>query len=378
MVSVEKAENLNGVVSFVSKAFGYEPGKVVAEDFPLIFNKENIGHLFVKKNDTGALLSHAGTFLTRLRVEGIEVSVGAIGGVATDKSVQGQGHATDLVKRCCDDLAQQGAALAFLWTGSHDFYRNLGFELVGRQWTLHLPYSQRSHLVGDLEWQSCPYNIEANREKVISDGLALLHKYPLGVVRSAKQHRELISIAGAKVFSASDTSTGELLAYLVVNKGLDLANHIHEWAGAGDALRFLTRKALEDSGVDLHLLTPQFTPNEVSWIYDIEKRGFKTEAGQMAMVKLLNFSSIQDLVAKRLEAMRLAPGTIEIKKQQSSYLLQWGSARANELTLSESDLLIVLFGPGLPSQQLNQDIPEIHLLDAVFPLRLWWWGLDSV
>ena len=76
----------------------------------------------IASQDKG-IAAHAGFYPAVMRVEGVPLPVAGIGGVFTAEEYQGQGLASSLVKKCAEEAAKEGAALAFLWSDKHEFYK---------------------------------------------------------------------------------------------------------------------------------------------------------------------------------------------------------------------------------------------------------------
>ncbi len=372
---------LEEVISMVSDEFSYPNGEKISRDFPLLFSMSNHKHLWVhasEEDTTSNIYSHSGSFFTQMYIDGFSLPVGGIGGVVARKNKQGKGLATDLVEKCIQDLRKQGAALAFLWTGNFDFYRRLGFDLVGRQWFIHLLKERRYLLLRmakklaeeqgkSLEDWTILDSFEAKR-CVMKEGKALLDQHSLRVERDLEQFSKLLSLPKSRVLGSQ--YRGNLDAYLVIDKGIDLKDHIHEWAGDTVPLLLLMAKALEEGS--LTFISPQFTLEEAPILYELEKNGFLAQAGYMSMVKLLDFSAIEKLIYQKIEGMKLSKEDFSLEKKEGRYWI------GNELNLSESDFLKLIFGPELPSTYFQCEKELQNYLDALFPLRLWWWGLDSV
>lgn len=178
-----KNEELSSVIEFVSREFEYPLSDRISRDFPQLFAEENRNHLWIKTDLSGAVLGHSGCYQGVLKVDDLTVSVGGIGGVCTDSAHRGHGYARELVEKCCDDLKNQGAALAFLWTGAHDLYRKLNFELAGRQWLVSCDEEKATKFPDCSIERKCT---EADDALTESDWRSIYENYllqPLGLKR---------------------------------------------------------------------------------------------------------------------------------------------------------------------------------------------------
>lgn len=338
-------------------------------DFPQLYHPNNFKHLWVAL-DSGAVAAHAGFFPAPMKVENLPLPVAGIGGVYTREANQGQGLATKLINKCCEEAFREGAALAFLWSDKHEFYKKSGFHLVGRQWTLALNPSHAPALRALGEKAEFPARAlrvadEPVGAEFLQQSHALLSQYPLGVARTFEEHSLYMKSGSGRVISAWVGK--QLAAYFVIGKGRDLQGYIHEWAGAEGALHHLAAQCLEDFAQPLFLISPQFMMDEVPWIYSLDAVGIPTTAEYLALVRLLDFEKVRKLTHDYMARIRLKPEELVIEKSGSGFSVAWRGRPA--LVLDEAGLLGLLFGP---------EMPEDKELQAFLPMRLWYWGMDSV
>lgn len=363
-IRTAKPEELQKLIILVSEAFHYGEGERADRDFPLLYSPKNIDNLYVFE-EHNELLAHAGFFIAKMKLEGAELPVAGIGGVCTLPKAQGQGHASELVEECLKQAKAKGAALAFLWTDKHDFYRKLGFELVGRQWCIEMARNALEKLAGHFENQQIGLTLSTDTKgKFLEQSLRLLSSQALGIIRSSEEHEALLDSHSCKVYSAWRGS--ELKAYLAVGKGKDLSGYIHEWAGSETELLWLLSESVKISGAKF-LLSPQFMRNEESWIYALEELGFPMTAQYMGMVKILDLKPVLKVLAGFLTTIGLKPGDLSIREEKGAYEISWQNSWKE--TQTEAGLLRFLFGPDPPSQKE---------LSGVLPMRVWYWGMDSI
>jgi GNAT superfamily N-acetyltransferase len=357
------------LTSRISHAFGYSKDDAgVQRDFPQLYQASNFKHLWIATPGTG-VAAHSGFYPAVMKVEGLPLPVAGIGGVFTDDAFQGQGLATSLINKCCEEAQKEGAALAFLWSDKHEFYQKQGFHLVGRQWTIFFEPKRAPLLRALGEKAEIPARAlrisDEVSDELLRQSRELLGIYPLGIERSAEEHALYLGGGACRVVSAWAGS--KLAAYFVIGKGKDLQGYVHEWAGAEGALCHLMAQCLEDFDQPLSLLSPQFMPDEVPWIYSLEAAGISASAEYLALVKLLSFERVEKLVREYLCALKIPSDDLVFEKEQEEFRVSWRGKPA--ITLDEAGLLRLLFGPQLP------DDKDLH---ALFPMRLWYWGMDSV
>lgn len=379
-------ERLSEVIDLVSRAFKYPDGEKISRDFPLFFAEANADHLFAIFNDTPTgkeLASHAGTYRSNLLTEEDSLKVGGIGGVATGDEFQGKGYGKSVIEACVQDLEQSDCDLAFLWSGEHDFFRKFGFELVGAQWSITVPPGTGSQIESELnkvygKAKRADYDkievLEGARH-IYKDGLKLYASHPLRLERDQEEFKALVSSEGCRVFSAH--FKGELIAYAILGKGIDLPGHIHEWAGTELGLIRILKSIADAETEDVIVLAPQFTPAEAPFIYFLEGAGFDCSLGYMAMVKVINFQRVRQVVVNRINRLAMEPSFLRMERMEDgTYTLGW--ATDPDIAMTESEFLQFIFGPRLPSEQVALPADSAAALDSLLPIRLWWWGMDSV
>jgi hypothetical protein len=89
-----------------------------------------------------------------------------------------------------------------------------------------------------------------------------------------------------------------------------------------------------------------------------------TTAEYLALVKLLDFGKVERLVRDYLA--RVGVDQLVLARAGEKFHVKW---REKSWDLDEAGLLRLLFGPQLPEEKD---------LAAFFPMRLWYWGMDSV
>ena len=313
------------------------------------------------------IIAHAGYYIYSLLVEGFPLLVAAIGGVFTADAHQGQGLASDLVNLCANKAKAEGCALVFLWTDNHQFYEKIGFHLVGRQWTIRLNQAMRSRLSKLAEERGLAGNAlrfsEEATDAFLEQSLGLLGQLPLGVQRSFTDHKLLLRSGACRIFSAWQDD--QLCAYFLIGKGKDLQGYVHEWAGQEAALLHLCDHVLKTKP-EFRLLSPQWMPEECAFIYDLEDLSAAFSAEYMGLARLLDFPSIEKLLHIYLECFGTQTDDWKLEQAKSEYIFTW---KTEKQVFSEAELMKLLFGAELPQKDEWK---------AIFPLRPWFWGMDSV
>lgn len=351
------ASEYDQLIKKVSESFGYAAYEKIDRDFPHLFAASNFSHLWVAC-EGDSILGHAGAWKTSLRVEKNIWDVGGIGGVFTLPEARGEGIASNLVNKACEDLKAQGAILAFLWSGKHDYYRKLGFEAIGRQWSIEIPHDQSA----DALAKNKTWKLESSKSTMLlQKSFELLNQQAWGVARSYELHSQLLGSEGCQVYSAWNGES--LLAYAVVNKGRDLSDHIHEWGGEAGVVLELCIALARKIGRPHILLTPELGTDGNTVIALTDKAGFARAPGIMALVKVLQPKVLVEKINEFLNTDGLKTSLIYSASGEAPRYRVSDDGGAHEL----NELEFLQFAFGSPGAS-NADIP----------IRLWWWGMESV
>ena len=108
-------------------------------------------------------------------------------------------------------------------------------------------------------------------------------------------------------------------------------------------------------------------PDEANWIYSLDEMGIPLRPDQMALVRLLDFGKVKKLVADYMTRLGLNAAELKLSQSNGQFQVEW--RQKTRLQFNDRDFLRFLFGPDMPAQ------PE---LKGFLPLRLWYWGMDSV
>jgi GNAT superfamily N-acetyltransferase len=362
-----RLEELPLLTSSIGEALGYGPSDgCISDHFPLLYKPSNLQRLWAIEGANGGIGAHAGWLLCSLRMEGVHWPVAAIGGVFSSPEVRGQGWASACVEKCLEEAKSAGAVAAFLWTDKGSFYEKWGFQAVGRQWLLRLNSGTKPLLDSYTPTLSSgtlhEWNPKEIPEDFINNSWMWNHSWPFGVERTLQEQGELLRSGAARVFSWKNNS-GVHEAYALMNKGKDLRGFVHEWGGLISALPPLLL-SLENAVGEYALLCPQLQEAEAPWLFQWERLGMELELMPMAMATILapkDFSKLVELTLLALgSSFQVSEDGGEFAIHQEGAVLWLGSA--TELGALALGLSPAPMGP----------------LESAFPLRPWFWGMDSV
>lgn len=208
-------------------------------------------------------------------------TIALVGNVASHPDYRGQGHIRELVVHAAKTALSQGANAMILWSDLLEFYQNLGFTSNGREVRYVMQRSDRM--------------IETDLKKVdlkdLSDDflLAMLEKRPKfewNLHRSVTEFRALLSIPECYLFVRSRGR--QVLSWLVIGKGSDMAGVIHEWGASSPDELWVDLQSLMHSYdlAELTLLAPGALQGH--WHKNFATKSHSSSTHAMALAKALN------------------------------------------------------------------------------------------
>lgn len=350
------------VIDFLNQRLREGSSWSIATEYPTALVPSNLHNMRII-TDQEKVLSHAVLKPLVIKSPHVIYKVGAIGSVVTDPAHRGQGLSTKIIQDCISEARRQQCDIAVLWTDQYDFYRRMGFELAGHEMsvTLDATYTVPT---ADLKF--------SDDLKVSPEALHRLYSsHTVGTVRTTEEIRKFLTIPQTRLYTAWDNK-GQLAAYAVVGKGVDLGGYVHEWGGGVSKLLPLLSwaRSRQDQGI-LTLIAPQHSQNLLS---QLRSQGANITPGFLGMIKILNFDS---LAAKIKRAFR-AEGVGDIVLESRNGELIFGVGQELFTLREEGDITRLLFGPvDIQSLDMLSEVARLKLA-KVLPLPLWIWGWDSV
>ncbi|WP_347356188.1 GNAT family N-acetyltransferase [Bdellovibrio sp.] len=349
------------VLDFLNKKLRNEASWSIAAEYPTAFSSNNLHNMRIIAEE-GAVLSHAVLKPLIIKSPHVIFKVGAIGSVVTDDQHQGQGYSTQIINDCLKSATEQSCDIAILWTDLFDFYRRMGFELAG---------SEISFVIED-EFDIPPINLRFSTDnKVSPDAIYRLYAaHSVNSVRTIEETRKFLSIPQTKVYTAWE-SNGQLAAYAIEGKGVDLGGYIHEWGGSVSKLMALLSFIRAQKGQPYTIICPRHAQN---LIHSLQTKNVTMNNGFLGMIKLVNFDQ---LAAKIKRAFR-AEGVADIVLEKHPQHFVFGIGQDLYTINNETDMVRLLFGP-VDYRALGIFKEETVLqFEKILPLNLWVWGWDSI
>ncbi|MFS4458418.1 GNAT family N-acetyltransferase [Bdellovibrio sp. HCB2-146] len=349
------------VFDFLNKKLRSEAPWSITAEYPTAFTPQNIHNMRIIADDE-KVLSHAVMKPLIIKSPHVIFKVGAIGSVVTDDAARGQGLSTQIITDCLKSATEQSCDIAILWTDLFDFYRRMGFELAG---------SEVSFVIEE-EFNVPPVNLRFSDDpKVSPDAIYRLYaSHSVNSVRTIEETRKFLSIPQTKVYTAWETN-GQLAAYAIEGKGVDLGGYIHEWGGSVSKLMALFAYIRAQKKQPYTIIVPRHSQNLIN---QLQTKEVTMNSGFLGMIKLVNFDQ---LAAKIKRAFR-AEGVADIVLEKHPAHFVFGVGQELVTIEQETDLVKLLFGP-IDYRALGLFKEEtVVKLEKVLPLPLWVWGWDSI
>lgn len=331
------------IVGFLDQQLRDRAGFSIQDEYPSVFGEYPGGEsLFVERN--GKVVSHLAYVARDFHHPEFRLKIGLIGSVATAAEYREQGFASTLVRSALTELKSKGCAIALLWSDTPEFYVGFGFERAGRERDFR--FSPQAVLEGATS--SVPFDPGRHGHWI----WRLYLKHAGRLDRSLEEQKRLFRVPKARVFVTE--KDGEVTSYLVIHKGADFANYIHEWGGDLMAVRDNIASTQKQFFAEqpLTLIAPSH--------YDLAPlRSIASEEwpGVLGLIKVLDRGTVMANYLNHLKKLgRVASwqrdaGTLKVDGQL--YPVQ-----------QESDFIKLVFG--------NEETPVLPVL----PFFLW--GFDSI
>lgn len=319
----------------------------------------------------GQIVSHVGLFPLEVIADGLTITIGGIGGVATLPEERGKGHMTKLLDHVIEKMHEKKMPLSFLGGDRHR-YGNFGWEIAGEKVVLHM--TERSMSKADIK----PVPVkEFPAEEARSDIGKLYSELRFRVERS----ETLLSVlrkSGNRIWLTDDgylcgqTAGQALIVNEVVSlsgKQTSLVRSVMEWCFVKQAEIALCREDTERlsrfmQAASYWQIVPEgmFRVNECSEVLNcfkplLEKRARELKLGDFSLSLGLRFGEKVDVAGLRLTA-----GILHISKEKMDPYVE----------LDERDGVKLLIGGPLSGRE------KLEKLSALLPVPIHIPNLDAV
>ena len=254
----------------------------ISDQYPLILDENNSKHSYtILKNDK--IISHAN--LQQRRLQGNkDLSVGLIGNVATAPEEQGNGHMKKLLKELESVAQKQGLNALILWSDLDKFYQNMGYKSLSLEYLFSF---NRKKNKSAYQIEIKKYDMSDISNSKLEKWLSLRDPSIETISRSVEEFRKLLTIPETYIFDWKNLNQ-ETSGYLIIGKGFDMVNVVHEWAcKEANELVYTIREILEVYEMDqLRLLSPFYRNDKANTIFLQEADNY--EKNPMAWIKPLD------------------------------------------------------------------------------------------
>lgn len=350
------------VMEFLDNNLRAEASWSIAAEYPTAFAPQNIHNMRIISEDE-KVVSHAVLKPLVIKSPHVIFKVAAIGSVVTDDGHRGQGLSTQVIQDCLKSAAEQSCDIAILWTDLFDFYRRMGFELAGSEISFVIEEEFDVPQATGLRFST--------DNKVSPEAIYRLYSaHSVNSVRTIEETRKFLTIPQTKVYTCWEAN-GQLAAYAIEGKGIDLGGYLHEWGGSTSKILALLSFIRKQKAQPVTIICPQHSKNLIE---KLQEQKVTMNQGFLGMIKLTQFDQ---LAAKIKRAFR-AEGIADIVLEKNPDYFLFGIGQDLFTINNETDMVRLLFGP-VDYKSLGMFKDEtIEKLNKVLPLNLWIWGWDSI
>lgn len=254
----------------------------ISDQYPLILDEKNPEHSFTILKE-GRIISHANLQKRRL-MDNKELNVGLIGNVATDPKEQGNGHMKKLMLELELVAKKQGLNALILWSDLDKFYQNLGYKSLSLEYLFSF---NRKKNKSSSEVVINRYSNSDISHSKLKKWLSLRDPSIETIERSTDDFTRLLTIPETYIFDWGNEKK-ETTGYMIIGKGFDMLNVIHEWACEDPSeLVSVINEILNIYELDqLRLLSPFYRNEKTNKIFIDEANHY--EKKPMAWIKPLD------------------------------------------------------------------------------------------
>jgi len=350
--------------------------KSMADDYCHIYRKtpnHTAMNKIIKLNEK--IASNVGVFPLSAVTNGIELSIAGVGGIATDPKYRGKGLMAELLSFSIKHMKDNQYDISVL-DGDRWRYGNYGWERGGRCYCFSINKSS----IRDLKpygYAIKPYS-RSNLKQVIN----IHEKEPMRAKRTEDDYRLIFKRRKIRTFLAQNNS---LISYICLVDNNVVVEFGGDYKGLSDLILFCFRK------LDIKELTikaPYVAGKNIQLLFKLSASWYLHPS---CMIKILKIRSLLNkylsLINKRYaEFVHRLNGELTLKSSDSGEYVSiiYGDnitlsnkITRNVLTLSDRELVILLFGIVKPGMILNLGIYR-DFFNRIFPLDFYIWSSEFV
>jgi predicted acetyltransferase len=343
---------------------------------------EKIKNCLIMK-DGPKVVSLVEYFDQMLLVKGGNLKVAGITVVSTWPSYRGLGLMTQLLNYCISLMQKEGYAFSDLG-GDRQRYGRFGWENAGHQWRFDISHYSLSVVGTSTSHKVSPYG--ASPEEI--DAIIAIHDgEAMGIKRTRKLYEVLLGRKEKQVWLAR--SDEGIDAYVVADPR-DREQEVVEFGGVAEGICAILVHLIENLGSEvLHVNSPWSHPLNATFfsisawwhvtcqrmikIIDLEAtlRGFAYQLGQR--YRDLGFQGSRTIAL----AIEGTEQRVEIGFSSEGVTVRKASDFPRPLTLSNRQIVRLIFGPGTPSSEFSLP-PDAQFLESLLPVNFYIWENESV
>lgn len=356
-----ESHELKQVVDFLNTNLRQDNNWTITSEYPTALSQNNIHNMSIITEDE-KIVAHAVLKTLIIKTPIAIFKVGAIGSVVTDPEYRERGHSRKNIEKCIELAQQQDCDLVVLWTDQFDYYRKMGFELAGFDYS-YVIENKTPIKNKDLRFVSGNNVDPAALQKLYS-------QHTVHAIRSNDDFKQFLKIPNSNLYTAWNQQN-QIVAYAVEGKGVDLINYVHEWAGQTEPLIDLFNYMYQQKQTPLTIMTPAHSQNLHRHLATCSTL---THQGFLGMLKLINKTQLLNKIKKAFRA----EGYEQIVFEEQNGKIVFGYGTDLYTLDKESDLIQILFGPMDMNSLDFMSAGTKEKLAKLLPMPLWIWGWDSI
>lgn len=347
------------VLEFLNNHLRPESQWSIAKEYPTALVPSNVHNMRII-TEQQQVLSHAVIKPIIIKSPAIIYKVAAIGSVVTDNQHRNQGLSRRIIEECVAEAKKQECDIGILWTNLYDFYRKMDFELAGHEDSFVIEKEFNADSQG-LKFMKGP---QVSAEAI----LRLYSQHTVTTIRTVDEIRKYLAIPNSQIYTAWDSS-GQLAAYAIEGKGVDLAGYIHEWGGSVTKLLALFSWIRKEKKQAFTVIVPNHSLNLITALNKITPIH---NAGYLGMIKIINEEVLFNKFRKAARTIGMTDFVLE--KQNGVY--HFGIGNDQVAIKDEKEIVRLLFGPMPVMPQFKPE--TVRTIERLLPMPLWVWGWDSI
>lgn len=348
------------------------------EEYPQLFNADNLENLRVCLDDAGRCVSHVGMKQQDASLYGCRIRTACIGAVSTDPAYRKQG----LASACFDDAAEKAyrdGVDIMIVSGNRNLYRMRGCRVVGSdlgfEWTEATPAPEDGLLIGNVT--AAPMNPDE-----LGLIMACYRREPVRFMRSPEEYH--YALQSGRVMDRlgrfwTIRERGAFRGYVILHTAKESGRAgLAEFAGDRRALLSALPEIMRTQG--LTSLRWQVMRYDDAFRTLCEQAGL--EGKPMATpgtVKLIHFTQLMERLRPYWKEV-LGPrdaARLSFAQQGDEYRFRFDT---HELVADRDTTTQLLFGTlkGEERQELAGPDALTQTLQQILPLPCLWYGLNYV